>query len=802
MNRFTNFFIPRTELDYTPQFTLLDADDLEQLERDRRFFWQVFSMVLGVVFLGLLFLASTASACAPPVGPGDWKVPDSQSCDGQDITLTGDLRVLSTGDLTLTNSIIRFDSSVDGEFGAHIHGELSTSQNTHLTTNVPTNAWSFQVYDGGVITITDSIIEELGYDTSGPVNYSKEALSLDPGANASFTRVSFLTGYKAIRVGAHDVLVDDSTFSGYSDVIIQHDLASTYKKNLTVNNSHFEGGKTGIQISWFEYSTVNNSFFGNQTGALSEGVLIGGWLDGNLVGNCTFMGADAGVSGGGGTIYRSNFLDFNNHAFSIPSNHEMKLIENTITGDGTNIGVYVGSLPTGPVFSKGNVYQDLAYGIYARGTVNSYNDSFVNNTYFDYFGKGGGATPVATFDNSTVDLTGPRLYFGSTSGTIDTSFYYDVKVEDSQGAAVSGASVTFRDVNDDLKASGTTGVDGWARLHLVPDEAITKPGGTYLRTSHQDYEIKASKDGATNTVTMNLSGGYQAITIQLGDLARTTHLHLGLFNAYTGKGMSDEALRIWFSTNSSSGPWTRIYSFDFEVDFTGSLPLYLRVTDYLFNETINATTIQLVHGHKFVDFSIPLVTLTLDPPYPINTYTITRNGREVGLVGTIVELLGGMPGDSSFIYTISWTSQKVGPLPNGTTGKVLAGSVEVTAEGAAGIKGLSVKTSKMKLIPDSSSSSSPLATAQATFTPLTADWFTKTSIGQVTLTVALFAVMLLARRAWVQRQTDELKVTMKEEFRNLDRAEKRERRRAHRKVKKGPGNPAELLDDGLEAVAE
>jgi len=376
----------------------------------------------------------------------------------------------------------------------------------------------------------------------------------------------------------------------------------------------------------------------------------------------------------------------------------------------------------------------------------------------------------------------------SSAGSYITAYWYlNLQVIDEDGEPVSGATVNITNVTGFEGYVGKTDSTGWIRDITIPEYNAT----TSEIHNFNPYTIYARKAGAIGAVAVNVTGIQDDVILTIYQTGQTSTVWVNIYNQYTNLGVIDELLKLEFSFDGVN--WTRIPEKHMVFDYSG-VTVYLRLLDFM-NQTVAQTTKTLTLGDVYWDAPVPLLTFHLEPQYDVNEFTFTRNGEEVGFFGNEITVLGGLYGDETIIYELSWKAVEI-ELEDGSNWTVVPGSINLTAMGDETRKiGFVSQSIPMKL--QSKYVKTPTGDETYTFREnLMAFWneheleitISTTILGFVGLAVAIQRLMIAQKNA---EKTENLE----HKIDNLDRkthAQKRAAKRAQsaRAAGSRPGRPA------------
>ena len=732
-------------------------------------------MVALGVFLGVLGIAMIAQGVTaqtpPPVGPGNWIIPngDSTIITDDTITLEGNLIVKPTGELILNTVTLKFDCSTDGEFGFYNYGSLNVDANSALA-SVTANAWTFQLFSGSTTLIANTVINKLGYEDLG--NTTRWGLRVDNGAIASFSDLTYSDGFEGIEVRAESVTISNSDFSLIEMTIIQ--LKSSADDALIDGNT-LDGGMYGITVEGAEGVRITQ----NEISDPDVGIYLFSDFGEARIDNNTLDGGGIGDSAISTFPFSSGDLIVENNTITDWTSRGVDTVDAGATVHYNNVSFckYGLELYDGSVSRNNNLWNNT-WGMRTHATISSTNDSIVNSSYTDIKSY----DDVLTLTNTQFITYIPSM---DSSDIIAVRWYLDVQIIDEDGEPVDGASVNITNNTDEIIFLGNTDSDGWVRWVLLPEFNATNEG----EHSFNPYTINAQKAGSVGEVTVNITGDQDDVVLTIYQTDLTSTVWVNIYNQFTNLGVIDELLKLEFSMDGAN--WTRIPEKHMVFAYS-SATVYLRLLDFM-NQTVASTTKLLTQGDVYWDAPVPLLTFHLEPQYDVDEFTFTRNGEEIGFFGNEITVLGGLYGDETIIYELSWKSKEI-ELEDGTNWTIVPGSINLTAMGDETRKvGFLKKSIPMKL--QSKYVKTPPEDDTSTFKENLLTFWNEheleitigtTILGFVGLAVAIQRLMIAQKNA---QRTEEIASEVTE-LKKETRAQKRARKAKATPTRSRPGRPA------------
>jgi len=683
----------------------------------------------ALMLLVISIARETVGQTPPPVGPGDWVIPngDSTIITADTVTLEGNLIIKPTGELILNTVVLEFDCSSDGEFGLYNYGVLFVGASSSMASAQPANAWTFQIYTGSNTQILDAIISQVGYDIEG--NSSRWGLQVDDGATADFIGVTYSDCERdGINIDANNVTVVDSAFSAITETAI---VLSSTADDTTIENNTIDDGMDGIisstavgvRITENVITNLSNNavtFYGSGFDARVDNNTLDGAGNGDL-GIWTFL-----LSSGDLIVENNTITDWTNGGVDTVDAGAL-VHYNNISFCKVGLNLYQSSI------SRENRLWNNSWGIKLHDDIPSTNDSIYNSTYYDIKSYDG----ISTLTNTSFEEYLPSA---DSNDIIAVRYYLDVRVVDQASQPVDSATVTVDNEAGTRIYTRTTGADGWTRWMIVGDFNATSAAVTH----YNPYTITGTKDSQEGQVTVNLSGASRSVVLKIASFSQRRSIHVNIFNAYNGLGLIEELLVLEFSLDGVN--WTRSDTKDLDLEYVWGGTVQLRLKDF-YNVTVSTVSLDMDSptapatdpegitrqgvSEIFWDASIPILTINVDPPYDLNDWILELNGEEVGFSkkGSAIQIrvLGGLKGDMTHRYILRWPKQPI-VIDNGTV-NVSAGQWNITAEGdeTRKIGHISVLPT-MKLAPDYEASKPAKSSEYSFFDFLQEYWLTVASM--------------------------------------------------------------------------
>lgn len=422
--------------------------------------------VLFLALAALLLLPFSARAqdlnCYPPAD-GNWFVNETVVCQAHTLVLNGSLLINASGNLTLEDSLLQFNSSFNGQFGVENNGSLYLIRSTLENSSDTDKAYTFVSNYGAKLEIRDSFVYQCGYYVSG----DSRKLGLYVNSNGTnITNTTFQSNYIALLIysGANNISGNRIHYN-YGG-IAAHGSGNAIRGNIIAENS---GG--GIASISGNNVILENNVVENNTGSS----FLEMPLNNSLINNNVFFNNSGGAFG----ILGNNNNITNNRISANPA-----LLS----------GIEV--LQSGNTRVTGNTVLDNAYGLLLSASNNTVvSDNFFNrSSQYDVYML---SAANATFSNTSYS-------------TLIKKWYLNVRVLDNESNPMYSASVVIQNSFAATVFSGSTNAQGTIAQQLL-DERQENASGVFV---FNPYTINATKSGYYSNATLfNLTGDMLATVI-------------------------------------------------------------------------------------------------------------------------------------------------------------------------------------------------------------------------------------------------------------------------------------------------
>jgi parallel beta-helix repeat protein len=403
--------------------------------------------VFILVFLILATSPVLASAQCTPPASGDWLVNETVLCSGENIVMNGNLLINGSGDLTLENSRLQFNSTSDGEYGVEVNGSFVAEGSTIESLS---NSYTFVSKVGANLEIRNSYIHGCGYSSLD----SKETGVYVKSDGSNITNTTFSFNYLALVVNSdNNEISNNNIFSNYGG-LVSDGSGNVITGNTIKGNSG--GGISAIvgENMFFEHNVIeDNTGSGFPEMLLNDSVINNNTFVNNTGGGFGVMGDDNNITNNiinsnGGMIAGLEVIDSGN----------TRVTGNTILGNNN-------------------------HGLYLYRTKNTLvKDNLCNlSNQYDIFMLSAEDT---TFENTNYT-------------TLVEKWYLDVTVVDMDSDPVEDADVVIRDSFEDTVFSGDTDSQGSIAQQTL-DERIKNESGTFDFNPHS---INVTKSGYYDNFT-------------------------------------------------------------------------------------------------------------------------------------------------------------------------------------------------------------------------------------------------------------------------------------------------------------
>lgn len=233
-----------------------------------------FWVLILVLFISVVFPTLASAQCNPPA-MGDWVVNDSVVCSSRFITLTGNLIINGTGNLTLQDSTLQFNSSSDGEYGIMVNTSLYVLWSTIESNN--THSYTFVSNPGAILEIHNSHIHDCGYNDP---DMARRGIYVNSDG-VHITKTNFSNNFYAIILDGSYSLIDNNSITWNAGGL----LVLGGSNNVT-NNFISKNGLHGIHVSGADNTRISgNMILDNDQGTSGHGIYLLGTRHASLVDN-------------------------------------------------------------------------------------------------------------------------------------------------------------------------------------------------------------------------------------------------------------------------------------------------------------------------------------------------------------------------------------------------------------------------------------------------------------------------------------------------------------------------------------
>jgi parallel beta-helix repeat protein len=454
---------------------------------------------------------------------GDWDVSGTENYTDEIIVLTGNLTVLSGGNLTFNNVTLMMNcTNYDGEYEIEVLGGgsfqiLGNSNVTDSTFDVDDGGaldyeYLFWVRDTANFTMKDSEVHECGWNGS----------------------------YKGLTIETDDTIIENSLFSNNYCGIYFYQSSNNLISNVTAK----ENGREGIYL---HYSYNNDIINTNVSSNEDTGIFID-YCDNNVLVNITGIDNWAGVYlfwADYNTVKNSTFLHNSNYGVGMQISTNNEILNTTCFYSDDGIELWLGS--------NNNLVDNCntSYNVNGIYIAASQHNIITNNTGYHNFQEGlrvrGSVSGGKEDFNQTIPtnniVNGKPVYY-----------FFDRKNESFEGLDAGHIIYAWCD-NVSLKNSKTSG--GGLRFDLCSNSTATNYTGfglAYGAVVAYSWNISFLNCNLTSNIfTGFLTGSSTNITIInstiedsgfLAEIALSSNAHLTLLNTTfdSDKIMIDDAL--------------------------------------------------------------------------------------------------------------------------------------------------------------------------------------------------------------------------------------------------------------------
>ena len=270
-----------------------------------------------------------------PPDSGDWTIDSTTILLRVTKTITGNVNILGTGNLTLVGTHLIFGSSTLQTLSVQNGGSFQITQGALVDSSDHTNSYDVVFYSGSTFVFRDSTMSWCGWGAS------RSGLTITI-PSATIENVTVSNADVGLYIDNVAVNVSELTANNCTTGIILNSV-----NGATISNAHFDDVDTGIQLTGSTNCIIEYSNF---TGTNNYGLLINSASSLNIIRFNSFKGITSGssvaldIAGDSNTVYLNLFWNNNKH------------ITNTGSGNMFNNGTF------------GNVYWDYS-GVDADGDL-------------------------------------------------------------------------------------------------------------------------------------------------------------------------------------------------------------------------------------------------------------------------------------------------------------------------------------------------------------------------------------------------------------------------------------------------
>jgi len=424
----------------------------------RPFLIALLTSIIAVSMAGFFPAFAEAAPCSPPTS-GDWVVNDTVLCTGMSFYLNGSLLVNSSGNLTLQDTAVLFNSSFDGQFGVESNGSLYLMG--ALMNKSTGGAYYFVSNAGANLEIRNSYIYSCGFQSSDPRKTGVYSAS----AWTNVTNTTFSKNYFGLTINAGNANVSGNRFVSSTAGAISITGSNAVFANNTIGsiNDNCSAGIMSAQMQANNSQVKNNSFFSGLDGGLRIYGNANNVAGNNIAYSCNSSASSSAIGGLG--IYGSdNIVAGNAMVGNFNTGLEISSSQNTIV--------------------TGNVIVGNDRGLYVLSSRNT----IVTNTLCNESSR----YDVFLLSSSNVTLSNVNYT------TMLRGWRFDARVSDASGSPVPGAEVLLRNSYGVTIYGGTTNSTGGIPLPYLDDRKENQSGVFVF----SPYSVNVTKPGYAGNYTV------------------------------------------------------------------------------------------------------------------------------------------------------------------------------------------------------------------------------------------------------------------------------------------------------------
>ena len=300
---------------------------------------------------------------------GDWIVTGEESHFNKIITLIGSLIIQPGGNLTLSNVILRFNCSIDGQFYLEVNGGNLTVRGESVITSVNIlNAWYLQANVGSLISLVNSTFSYAGWEIGTYGDHSGLWINAN---NTQIVNCTIHNNYYGLAL----YQVNNSLIA--NNTIISNIFYGIYQRESSFNNftNNILEGNTDYTVYLFNCHNNSfryNSFSNNDGDGLKIYYSTNNTFIGNVIYNNNGTGLDLSFSSHNNTLI-NNTIDKNiYYGIYVSESSYNRIINNTVSNNGQwHAGIRLIAAANFTFLSDNTFYNNTYYGIFVDSCSNT-----------------------------------------------------------------------------------------------------------------------------------------------------------------------------------------------------------------------------------------------------------------------------------------------------------------------------------------------------------------------------------------------------------------------------------------------
>ncbi|RMF55629.1 hypothetical protein D6745_01380 [Candidatus Woesearchaeota archaeon] len=578
------------------------------------------------------------------------------------------------GNFTLDNSTMRVNSSYNGEYNIIVlsGGRMIVANNSNITEGEFTSNYRFWAEYGSYLEITDSVIEDVGWDQSG--YHRNESIFVNSSAVIRNTTITDGYGGVYLGPGSNGSNITNNIFDPGSSAGITAILANGSGFH-NISNNYITGFNAGGSISMHFVNSDNN--------IISENTLYNTSKAPSDVKGVVFFNSN------NNTFFNNNLTDIgvgvcasgNGYGIIIDSSYGNLIDNNTLYDisecNGVSFGILVNNSGQNNTISNNNINQTVDDGIYVTNSTYTY---ILNNTIFNTSDDGIELMPGSDHSN----ISGNTIISANISGIdilTNNSVVYNNFIngdsDSTSGLTISSGSsvenITIRGLTlGNITITAINLSDNSNNITIRDAYYTDSSANTGLSVRSNVLMIDSNPTGSTNNIRFVSGTAANLTTINVTEIPASVEAgqhHWRKWWVYitvqdeAGRPVENANVTVWDKDNNE------VENFLTPADGRRNLNLteYHRyysggeVYFYYSNYTINATKYGSLASEKVnLTGNINLIlTLPNDPPSTPTPSLTSENGTNTTLEYLNCSALITDANNDSMNVTVKWYNNSV-----------------------------------------------------------------------------------------------------------------------------------------------